>query len=119
VKRNPAYLGPVDAFEDGFADIRNHQTAMLAGMRMAYEAMLKRFDPQMLQERFDETGKRGSLLAMPARMRYWEQFSEHYRDMVKDPETSFRELFGAEFTRAYEEQLLRLRTLARSQKRDS
>lgn len=119
VKRNPAYLGAVESFEDGFTDIRHHQMAMLVGMRMAYDAMLKRFDPQMLQEKFDETGRRGALLAMPARLRYWEQFSEHYRDMVKDPETSFRELFGAEFTSAYEEQLLRLRTLSRSQKRDS
>lgn len=119
VKRNPAYLGPVDAFEDGFADIRNHQMAMLAGMRVAYEAMVRRFDPERLQERFDARGSRGALLSLPGRMRYWEQFSEHYRDMVKDPEASFRELFGAEFTRAYEEQMLRLRTLSRSQKRGS
>jgi type VI secretion system FHA domain protein len=119
VKRNPAYLGPVDAFEDGFADLRNHQLAMLAGMRVAYEAMLRRFDPERLRERFDEKGTRGALLPMPGRMRYWEQFGEHYRDMVKDPEASFRELFGAEFTRAYEEQMLRLRTLGRSQKRGS
>ena len=33
VKRNPAYLGPVESFEDAFADLRNHQLAMLAGMR--------------------------------------------------------------------------------------
>lgn len=119
VKRNPAYLGPVDAFEDGFADIRNHQMAMLAGMRVAYEAMLRRFDPERLQERFDEKGSRGALLPMPARMRYWDQFSEEYRELVKDPESGFRDLFGAEFTRAYEEQLLRLRTLSRSHKRGS
>lgn len=117
VKRNPAYLGPVDAFDDAFADIRNHQMAMLAGMRVAYEAMLRRFDPERLRERFDAKSARGTLLALPGRMRYWEQFGEHYHDMVKDPEASFRELFGAEFTRAYEEQMLRLRTLSRSQER--
>lgn len=119
VKRNPAYLGPVDAFDDAFADIRNHQMAMLAGMRVAYEAMLRRFEPGRLQEHFDKKGARGALLPLPARMRYWEQFSEYFDDMVKDPEASFRDLFGAEFTRAYEEQMLRLRTLSRSQKRDS
>jgi type VI secretion system FHA domain protein len=30
LKRNPAYLGPFDAFEDAFEDLRNHQVATLA-----------------------------------------------------------------------------------------
>ena len=34
VKRNAAYLGPVEAFEDAFLDVRNHQMAMLAGVRV-------------------------------------------------------------------------------------
>ena len=33
VKRNAAYLAPVEAFADAFEDLRNHQIAMLAGMR--------------------------------------------------------------------------------------
>ncbi len=45
VKRNPGYLAPVAAFEDAFADLRDHQMAMLAGMRVAFESMLAEFDP--------------------------------------------------------------------------
>ena len=33
VKRNAAFLGPVEAFEDAFDDVKNHQMAMLAGVR--------------------------------------------------------------------------------------
>ena len=117
VKRNAAYLGPVAAFEDGFQDIRNHQVAMLAGMRVAYDTFLKSFDPEQLQERFDKHGKRGGLLAGPAKMRYWDQYRERFHDMVKDPESSFRELFGAEFARAYEEQMERLRVINRNTKK--
>jgi type VI secretion system FHA domain protein len=117
VKRNAAYLGPVAAFEDGFQDIRNHQVAMLAGMRVAYDTLLKSFDPEQLQERFDKHGKRGGLLAGPAKMRYWDQYRERFHDMVKDPESSFRELFGAEFARAYEEQMERLRVINRNTKK--
>lgn len=117
VKRNAAYLGPVAAFEDGFQDIRNHQMAMLAGMRVAYDALLQGFDPEQLQEQFDKHGKRGGLLAGPAKMRYWDQYRERFHDMVKDPESSFRELFGAEFARAYEEQLERLRAVNRNLKK--
>ena len=53
VKRNAAYLAPVEAFEDAFDDLRNHQIAMLAGMRVAFESMLAEFDPDRLQEEFD------------------------------------------------------------------
>ena len=50
VKRNAAYLGPVDAFEDAFDDLRNHQLAMLAGMRVAFDSLLAEFDPDRLRE---------------------------------------------------------------------
>ena len=45
--------GPVEAFADAFDDLRDHQLAMLAGMRVAFEAMLAEFDPDRLQEEFD------------------------------------------------------------------
>jgi type VI secretion system FHA domain protein len=110
---NPAYLGPVDAFEDAFADMRNHQIAMLVGLRAAFEAMLSEFQPDHLQEQFDRQVKKGALVSMPARLRYWELYREWIHDMVRDADTSFRELFGEEFARAYEEQLRRLKARGR------
>jgi type VI secretion system FHA domain protein len=102
VKRNAAYLGPVEAFEDAFSELRNHQLAMLAGMRVAFESMLAQFDPDRLQEEFDRQAGKG---LVPAKLRYWDLFREKRREIVKDPETAFRQLFGDEFARAYEEQL--------------
>jgi len=109
VKRNAAYLGPVEAFEDAFDDLRNHQIAMLAGMRVAFESMLTQFDPDHLQEQFDRQLKKGSLLGVPARLRYWDSYRDACSAMVKDPEACFRKLFGEEFAKAYEEQLKRLK----------
>ena len=109
VKRNPAYFEPVKAFEDAFDDVRNHQMAMLAGVRAAFEAMLTEFDPDRLQEEFDRQPRKGALISMPAKMRYWEMYREKVHGIVKDADTSFRELFGDEFARAYEEQLERLK----------
>ena len=117
VKRNSAYLGPAEAFEDAFADVRNHQMAMLAGVRVAFNAMLADFEPERLQEIFDRQLKKGSLLSAPARLRYWELYRDKFHDMVKDPESNFRELFGDEFARAYEEQLESLKALARAQRK--
>ena len=109
VKRNAAYLPPVEAFADAFEDLRNHQLAMLAGMRMAFESMLAEFDPDRLQEQFDRQVNKGSLLSVPAKLRYWDAYRDRWHDIVKDPEANFRELFGEEFARAYDDQLKRLK----------
>ena len=113
VKRNRAFLGPVDAFEDAFDDIRNHQMAMLAGVRVAFDAVLAQFHPDRLQEEFDRHS-RGSLV--PGKLRYWEQYRERFNDMVSDADASFRELFGEQFAKAYEEQLERLKAHERDRK---
>jgi len=117
VKRNAAYLGPVEAFEDAFQDMRNHQMAMLAGMRVAYDAMLADFEPGRLQEEFDRQLKAGSFLSGPSKLKYWELYRNRFHDMVKDADSSFRNLFGDEFAKAYEEQLVRLKTLSRAERR--
>lgn len=108
VKRNAAYLGPVEAFEQAFADIHDHQLALLQALRVAFTAMLAEFEPERLQKEFDRQG-RGALLSVPARMRYWDQYCERLRDLAADADGSFRELFGDEFAAAYESQLQRLR----------
>jgi type VI secretion system FHA domain protein len=117
VKRMPGYLGPVDAFDDAFRDIRNHQIAMLAGMRAAFHAMLAEFEPDRLQEAFDRQLKKGGPQLVPSKMRYWELYRERVHDMVRDAEAAFRELFGEQFADAYEEQLERLKAQSRSGKR--
>jgi type VI secretion system FHA domain protein len=109
VKRNAAYLGPVDAFEDAFDDLRHHQMAMLVGMRAAFEAMVAQFEPDRLQETFDRQLKTGGFVPMPAKMRYWEMYRSRFEDIAKDPERNFRDLFGRVFGKTYEEQLARLK----------
>ncbi len=104
-KRNPAYLPPVDAFEDAFNDIRFHQLAMLAGMRAGFDHVMSRFDPQQLQEGFDKRAKRGGLLSMTGKSRYWEQFAEEFQELAGDREQAFRRLFAEDFAAAYEKQL--------------
>jgi type VI secretion system FHA domain protein len=114
VKRNAAYLGPVEAFEDAFLDVRNHQMAMLAGVRVAYEAMLKSFNPDQLQTEFETQVKGVNFLSGGARAKYWELYSNRFRAMVKDADSSFRHLFGNDFAKAYEEQLSRLKAADRA-----
>jgi type VI secretion system protein ImpI len=110
VKRNAAYLPPVDAFRDAFQDARNHQVAMFEGLRAAFTAMLSEFDPQGLEEKFDKQAK-GSLLS--SRRKHWELYKDWYDSVAQDADSAFRTLFGEEFARAYEEQMQRLKNSAR------
>jgi type VI secretion system FHA domain protein len=103
--RNPAFLPPVEAFEDALNDIRFHQMAMVAGMRAAFEHVLDSFDPQRLQERVDKRAKPAGLLALGTKPRYWEQYALHYQELTEDRDTAFQRLFGLEFAKAYEKQL--------------
>jgi len=113
VKRNPAYLDPASAFEDAFRDVRDHQAAFLSAMRLAFESMLSQLDPNNLQEDFDRQIKKGSILGVPAKLRYWDLYRDKFSDLAKDAQGAFRHLFGDAFAKAYEEQLERLQGLAR------
>ena len=117
VKRNTAYLDPATAFEQAFADVRDHQAAFLSAMRVAFESMLSQLDPNSLQEEFDRQIKKGSILGVPAKLRYWDMYRDRYADLAKDAEGAFRNLFGDAFAKAYEEQLERLQELARGREK--
>ena len=111
IKRNKAYLGPVEAFEDAFDGVAYHPVALLAGVRVASNRC-SLFDPDRLQERFDRQ-KKGALVSVPAKLRYWDLYRDWIHDMVRDAEGSFRELFGDEFAEAYEQQLKALKVRGR------
>lgn len=103
-RRNAAYLGPKEAFEDAFNDVRFHQLAMLVGVRAGFDCLMSRFDPAQLQELFERQGKRGGLFG-GGKARYWEMYAERFEELSADRDETFRRLFGEEFARAYEKQL--------------
>ncbi|HVS76950.1 MAG TPA: type VI secretion system-associated FHA domain protein TagH [Steroidobacteraceae bacterium] len=111
VQRNPGYLPTVQAFEDAFADIRSHQMAMLEGLRVAFESMLKSFDPKGLEEEFEKSAGRGGLLGFGGRAKHWDLYVERFARLGTDPDDIFRRLFGDVFAEAYERQLERLKSL--------
>jgi type VI secretion system FHA domain protein len=108
VKRHPAYLKPTEAFQDAFDDLREHQLAMLVGMRSAIDTVLAEFSPEHLEQEFDRKVRRRALLGVAAKFRYWDLYRERQDAMARDPEAVFRRVIGEPFAKAYEEQLKRL-----------
>jgi type VI secretion system protein ImpI len=107
-RRNSAYLGPQEAFEDAFNDVRFHQLAMLVGVRAGFDSLMSRFDPEQLVELFERQGKRGGLFG-GAKGKYWELYAQRFEELTADRDDTFRRLFGEEFARAYEQQLAALK----------
>lgn len=102
-KQGQGFLGPVEAFQEGFEDLKAHQMAMMAGMRAAFDQLIGSFAPDSLQAEFDRDIK-GGLLANK-KTKYWEMFCELYADINRDSDANFRELFGDKFAQAYEAQM--------------
>lgn len=117
VKRNPGYLGPVEAFEEGFQDAAFHQTAVLAGVRAAFNSMLAKFHPTHLEEVYERKLRRTALLGLGGRGKFWELYRERFEEIDRDREAHFQLLFGEEFARAYNEHLQKLSADARLRRR--
>jgi type VI secretion system FHA domain protein len=114
VERNRGYLSTTRAFEEALSDIRNHQIAVLQGIRTAFNSMLEHFDPERLGEEFDNKAKSGSALRkLGAKWRFQDAYAEEYASLTRDADESFRKLFGEYFAQAYEEQMERLKVAAR------
>lgn len=109
-----AYMPGVLAVKDGFEDIADHQVAVIAGMRAAFRSLLKRFEPEHLQVRFDKQQSKSSLLS-GKKARYWESYTEFYQDLSNNMDEAFHELFGEDFAEAYEQQMSRLETARKKQ----
>jgi type VI secretion system protein ImpI len=100
------FLSGSAALDDAADDIRNHQMAMLAGVRSAFQSLLAHFDPARIERETEDSARRFPLGRRP---RHWERYKEQFEAFTRNPDECFQRLFGDEFARAYEEQLGRLK----------
>jgi type VI secretion system protein len=99
------YLGPVEALEDAFEDLRAHQGAMVKAMQVAFRDLLDRLDPETLEERFGRTVKRGGLLSSSPKAKYWEMYAEAYQSVAGFSDENFTSIVGAKFADAYDREI--------------
>ncbi len=105
--RTDAFLPPDEAVADACTDLQLHEIALVAGMRSALMGAIKRFDPAVIEKKFDKEGG-GSLLSNK-KAKLWDVFLAYYDDTTRDAEDNFDRVFGPDFLRAYQEQLKRLK----------
>jgi type VI secretion system protein len=106
---NQAFMAPDLAVRDSFDDLRAHQLAVMAGVEAAIKHLLTRFEPARLEERMGKPGGLSSLFNGSRQAQYWQQFTELYSNISREAQEDFQDLFGREFSRAYEEHSARQR----------
>lgn len=106
--RTKGYLSAQEATDQALKDIKAHEVAMVTGMEAALKGVLKRLDPEKLGEKI-ETGGGLSGLLKGKKARYWEVYEKMYAEVSDQAENDFHELFSKEFSRAYQDQLEKLK----------
>ena len=106
---NQAFMAPDAAVRDSFNDLRAHQLAVMAGVEAAIKHLLTRFEPAQLEERMGKPGGLSSLFNGSRQAQYWQQFTELYSNISREAQDDFQDLFGRDFSRAYEEHSARQR----------
>ena len=102
------FLSGKAAVDEALGDIKSHQLAMLAGMQMALTTVIARFDPEQLEKRLDQRSMIDGILPGARKARNWELFKALYKEIATELEEDFQKAFGAEFARAYRNQIDRL-----------
>jgi len=102
-KQGKAYLSPIDAMNDGFADISEHQVALFDAMRAAYEHILGQFDPSILARKFEKTTSKRFL--GNGKAKNWDAYQALFDEYKEDNELTFKRLFGEVFADAYERRM--------------
>ena len=106
-QQGSSYQLPLEAFEEGFADLKEHQMAMVSGMKAALLSLLERFDPEGLTRSFEASGGSSSFLTNK-KARYWDLYHQFHGEVIAEIEEDFQEALGKYFVTAYEEQVGRL-----------
>ena len=106
---NQAFMAPDAAVRDSFNDLRAHQLAVMAGVEAAIKHLLTRFEPSQLEERMGKPGGLSSIFNGSRQAQYWQQFTELYSNISREAQEDFQDLFGREFSRAYEDHSARQR----------
>lgn len=95
-------------------EVQWHQLATLDAMETTFKGLLARFDPAAIEEEVDRTQRRGALVGRSTRL--WEAYVAAFERLTGDRDDSFRKIFGADFSRAYDTAIDRRRTISRNQR---
>jgi type VI secretion system FHA domain protein len=96
VSRSQGFLSATSSFEEGFNDIKRHQTAVFAAIQPALARLLEDISPEAIEAR--TTGG----LVSSKKARAWETYVERWDAKTHPYENGMLDVFLAYFTEAYD-----------------
>ena len=107
--QDAGYLQAEAAIEEAFDDIRAHQFSVISGMQTALLEVLKRFDPQKLEQRLQAQSPFSASIPVHRQAKLWQLFESLYDDIESEASENFYHLFGKAFAESYEQQMIKLK----------
>lgn len=105
--RAKGYMDSSVAVKEALDDIKAHEIAMVTGMEAAIKDVLARLNPKVLEEKAGAGGGMSVLTNRKAKL--WEEYEKLYGALSSQAEHDFHEFFARAFSKAYQEQLERLK----------
>ena len=103
------YQNAIDSTREAFQDVKIHQQAMLDAVRAALSDFAERLDPDELEQSFDHGMKRNTFIGAANKLRYWSLYREIFQALSQHAPGQFPQTFSEELSRAYEEEVVRLK----------
>ena len=100
-----AYMPANEAIDEAFSDIGAHEMAVMAGMRSALNDVLKRFNPENLEQRLQNKSPISVKMPIYKQAMLWDLFQDLYDEIEKEAQDDFSRLFGRAFAKAYDDHL--------------
>ncbi len=102
IGKEDKFIGPVDAIQEVYQDLKFHHDAVLEGMMAAFVEFVGRFDPEDLQHNFDRTLDKKPLFSALNQLKYWQLYRDLYPIMTQKSIGAFPQQFGDDFVRSYQ-----------------
>lgn len=109
-KKMPGFMGPVEAMNDAYGDLKAHQLGIIAGVREQMRHLIAQLDPSAVEAEIPARPIADALFPSTRKAAMWEKFLERYRAVNRNPNADFHELFGPVFVDAYERETERVKS---------
>jgi type VI secretion system FHA domain protein len=104
--RAKGYMDAGSAVGEALKDIKAHEVAMVTGMEAAIKDVLARLNPSLLEEK---AAGGGLSMLSNRKAKLWDEYEKLYGTLAEQAEHDFHEFFARAFSKAYQEQLQRLK----------
>lgn len=98
------YIRGIPALQEALEDLRIHDIAILAAIHATVEALIKGFNPQLLEKKLREIAPAAAATPVLGDAKRWNLYQKYFREIAAKLRDDTRLGFPQEFAKAYEDE---------------